>query len=70
MIGIPDVEVYIAPNEYRTEGKLVDASFSTIGLIKHPVCIIIEKGAITSIDGNKEAKQLVDLLDSTQNPAT
>lgn len=71
MIGIPDVEVYIAPNEDKSEGKLVvDASFSTIGLIEYPVCIIIEKGTITSIDGDKEAKQLMDLLDSTNYAAS
>jgi aminopeptidase len=71
MIGIPDVEVYVAPNEDKTEGKLVvDASFTTIGRIEYPVCITIEKGSIASINGDKEAKQLIALLDSTGNAAS
>ena len=71
MIGIPDVEVYIAPNEDQTQGKLVvDASFSTIGRITHPVCIMVENGTVISIDGDKEAKQLTDLLDAVHNPVS
>jgi leucyl aminopeptidase (aminopeptidase T) len=70
MIGIPDVEVYIAPNEDQTFGKLVvDASFSSFGLIESPVCIGIEKGIVTSIEGGKEAQKLTDLLDSIDDSA-
>lgn len=68
MIGIPNVEVYIAPREENTEGVLVaDASCSMIGLLKHPMTIIIQKGKAVSITGEKEAEQLKSILATTNN---
>lgn len=68
MIGIPDLEVYIAPIEEKTEGKLViDGSFTDIGLIEHPVTIEVKKGKVKSIGGRKEAKELQSLLDTTKD---
>ncbi len=71
MIGIPGVEVYIAPIEEHTEGVLVaDASGSIIGLIEHPVTIEIEKGKAISITGEDEAERLKSLLASTNTDSS
>lgn len=68
MIGIPDLEVYIAPIEEKTVGKLViDGSFTDIGLTEHPVIIEVERGKVKFISGDKEAKKLQSLLDSTKD---
>ncbi|MBW2123932.1 MAG: aminopeptidase [Deltaproteobacteria bacterium] len=70
MIGIPDLEVYIAPIEEKTEGRLViDASFSGFGLVEDPVLIEVENGKVQSIKGGKEAVRLQSLLDSMDDPA-
>ena len=70
MIGIPDLEVYVAPREDRTEGTIVvDGAMTGIGLIKNPVRIEVEKGRVRSIRGAKEADTLNALLDKTGDSA-
>jgi leucyl aminopeptidase (aminopeptidase T) len=70
MIGIPDLEVYIAPIEDRTEGRIViDAAMTGIGLMEHPVTIEVEKGRVRSIYGGKEAERLRALLDKANDSA-
>jgi leucyl aminopeptidase (aminopeptidase T) len=70
MIGIPDLEVYIAPLEDRTEGTIVvDGAMTGIGLIKNPVRLEVEKGRVRFIRGSKEADTLKSLLDNTGDSA-
>ena len=70
MIGIPDVEVYIAPVEEKTEGNLmINASCSIIGLVETPIALQIENGRVASIQGGKEAKQLENILKQIDDPA-
>ena len=68
MIGIPDVEVYIAPIEDRTEGVIViDGSCSQIGLIEEPVTIEVERGKVKALRGGKEARQIEAILASSKD---
>lgn len=64
MTGFPDVEVYIAPVENSTCGKLVvDASCSSLGLVRKPVSIDIKDGRVTKISGGPEAEKINKILD-------
>jgi len=70
MIGIPDLEVYIAPLEDKTEGTIViDASCSIIGLIDNPVTLKICNGRVISISGDREATKIENILTQTKDSA-
>jgi len=65
MIGVPDVEVYVAPIEDSTQGTLVvDATCSTIGRLARSITLRIEKGVAKSVEGGDEAEKLAALLQS------
>ncbi len=67
LIGLPALEVYIAPVEDETIGRLVaDASGTAIGLIKNPIILTIEKGRVTSIEGKEESETLKQILADTK----
>ena len=69
LIGLPGMEVYIAPVEEQTNGILVaDASGSGLGKLEDPVRISIEAGRAYDISGGKQAKMLADRLKATNNP--
>lgn len=69
LIGLPGMEVYIAPVEDQTNGILVaDASGSGLGKLEDPVRISIEAGRAYDISGGKQAKMLADRLKATNNP--
>lgn len=58
-------EVYIAPNEYRTNGTVVlDGSMGYIGLVKENVRIEFDNGFIKSIEDNESGRKLKDFLES------
>lgn len=70
-IGLPEVEVFIAPVEDKTNGRLVvDASCSGIGLVEQPITLTIKDGRVVSIEGGREARKLQSILDSTNDPAS
>lgn len=61
--NIPSGEVYFAPVEDNSHGKLVcDGSVAGIGLLESPITIDIKKGMITKISGGKQAKELDNML--------
>jgi len=65
-LGIPEVEVFIAPVENDTNGILVvDACIAGIGRVETPVTIKIEKGRAVSITGGSEAERLKNILRET-----
>ncbi len=67
LIGLPALEVYIAPVEDETIGRLVaDASGTAIGLIKNPIILTIEKGRVTAIEGKEESETLKQILADTK----
>jgi len=61
----PDIEVNIAPNENYSNGKIViDGSIPhpEIGLLKKPIILKIENGAITSISGDPQIESQLELI--------
>ncbi|MFH1663567.1 MAG: aminopeptidase, partial [archaeon] len=61
--NIPQGEVYIVPEEGKTEGKfVVDASMGTIGKVSTPIEITVRKGFVTNISGGEEAEKLRKLI--------
>ena len=69
LIGLPAMEVYIAPVEDQTNGILVaDASGSGLGKLTESVSIAIRDGKAYEITGGDQAKSLSDRLASTNNP--
>jgi leucyl aminopeptidase (aminopeptidase T) len=61
--NIPSGEVYFAPVEDNSYGKLVcDGSISGIGMLEEPVIIDIKEGMITKISGGKQAKEFDNML--------
>ncbi len=61
----PDIEVNIAPNENKSNGKIVvDASIPIQGLgkLSSPIVLTIHDGKIISIDGNNEEKKILDKI--------
>ena len=62
-------ETYIAPNENKTNGKVVlDGSMGYIGLVKENVLIEFENGYIKSIEDNESGRRLKDFLKSFNDP--
>lgn len=71
LIGLPAMEVYIAPLETETSGVFVaDASGSGLGLLKNPIRFTIERGKAAAIEGKEESKKLKQVLAATNNPAS
>ncbi len=61
--NIPQGEVYIVPEEGKSNGKfVVDASMGTIGKVETPIEITVKKGFATKIDGGEEALKLKKLI--------
>lgn len=69
MVGIPTIEVFIAPNEESVNGHIVcDVSCSGgIGIIEDPIHLDVENGRVVNISGGKQAKQLSELLKREEN---
>jgi leucyl aminopeptidase (aminopeptidase T) len=68
--NLPSGEVYLAPWEDKTNGKLViDGSMAGIGMISTPITIDIINGFAESITGGEEAERLVALLDKSGRDA-
>jgi leucyl aminopeptidase (aminopeptidase T) len=62
--NLPSGEVYLAPWEDQTNGKLViDGSMAGIGMIETPITIEIVNGYAETITGGKQAEQLTAMLD-------
>lgn len=69
-MGIPELEVFIAPIEGTSNGTLViDACISGIGGVKDPVVITLKDGRLFAIKGGGEAERLLALLDASGDPA-
>jgi len=68
----PDAEVNIAPVEGTAKGILVvDGSipYPGLGLLKEPITIYIENGAISGIDGDSyDTKKLISVFDMVRRP--
>ncbi len=68
--NLPSGEVFLAPWEDQTQGKLViDGSMASIGMIKTPIVVEIVNGYAESITGGEEAERLVQILDKSGRDA-
>ncbi len=66
--NIPSGEVYFAPVETTSYGKIVcDGSIAGIGMVDEPVTITIADGFAASIEGGKHAAELKSMLDGVGN---
>lgn len=69
LIGLPAMEVYIAPIENSTNGILVaDASGSGLGCIQEPISLIVSNGKVVEITGGEQANALSARLAETNEP--
>lgn len=65
----PCVESNIAPIEGSAYGKMVvDLEQSVVGLIKDPITLTVENGAIVKIEGKTEADDLRTRLEEAKDP--
>jgi leucyl aminopeptidase (aminopeptidase T) len=68
--NLPSGEVFLAPWEDKTQGKLViDGSMASIGIIKTPIVVDIVDGYAESITGGEEAERLVQILNKSGRDA-
>lgn len=68
--NLPSGEVYLAPWEDQTNGKLViDGSMAGIGIIETPIVVEIVNGYAESISGGEQAEQLTKMLDKVGREA-
>lgn len=68
--NLPSGEVFLAPWEDQTNGKLViDGSMASIGMIETPIVVDIVNGYAESITGGNEAAKLVEILDKSGRDA-
>ncbi|MBO4218908.1 MAG: aminopeptidase [Erysipelotrichaceae bacterium] len=66
LIGSSSFEVFVAPNEDRTNGVLyLDASFGYIGLVENPVRVVFENGRIVSAESEGgDGQKLLSYIES------
>ncbi len=68
--NLPSGEVYLAPLENLSHGKLViDGSVAGIGMLEAPITIEVKDGFAEKIDGGNEAKILAGMLDKVGRDA-
>ncbi len=66
--SLPSGEAAIAPVEGTAEGTIVaDHAIDSMGLLKEPVKVTVEKGRVVSVSGGAQAKQLEKLIHSDEN---
>lgn len=68
---IPTVEANVSPLENTANGIIVaDSSipYIGIGILEEPIRFVVENGRITSIEGGRQAKQLIKDLEEKNDP--
>lgn len=67
-LGIPEVEVFIAPIETYTHGQFViDATIAGYGLVSSPVTVTVKKGRAVKFEGGNDAEVLERMIKSSNN---
>jgi 2,5-dihydroxypyridine 5,6-dioxygenase len=69
--GVPNIEANISPVEGTAEGVIVfDASIPNLrtGILSEPVRLTVERGAVTRIDGGRDAKNLERMWAEQHDP--
>ncbi len=61
--NLPGAEAFIAPIEEEVNGvAVIDGSMAGIGVLKSPIRLVIEDGAVRKIEGGDEAERLREIL--------
>jgi len=69
MVGVPDIEVNIAPVEDSVEGiAVIDVTASSFGFVDTPIRIEIRNGKAVKIEGGRAADWLRKVLESANDP--
>ena len=64
--NLPAGEVYIAPIEDRTQGRIIfDGSFAGIGALTNPITIEIKDGYVSVVSGGEKAEELKKILEKS-----
>jgi len=68
-MGVPDIEVYIAPVEGTCNGDIViDASAAVVGIVDEPIKMKIVDGRLESITGDGKAAEIEKILKAANDP--
>ncbi len=68
--NLPSGEVYLAPWEGKSNGKVViDGSMAGVGIIKEPIVVEVKDGYAEQISGGKEAQKLTELFEKAGREA-
>jgi leucyl aminopeptidase (aminopeptidase T) len=68
--NLPSGEVYLAPWEDQTNGRVViDGSMASVGICKTPITIDIVDGYAETITGGDEAQKLIELFEKSGRDA-
>jgi leucyl aminopeptidase (aminopeptidase T) len=68
--NLPSGEVYLAPWEDQSNGKVViDGSMAGIGMLSEPIIVEVINGYAEKIEGGKEAKKLTEMLEKAGREA-
>jgi 2,5-dihydroxypyridine 5,6-dioxygenase len=67
--AFPDGEAHVCPVEGTGEGRVVfDLTAHSVGALKEPIVLTIEKGMVTRIEGGTQAKQWEQILAKANDP--
>lgn len=67
--AFPDGEVHVCPIEGTGEGVIVfDTTAHSVGLLKEPIRLTVEKGMVTKIEGGIEAEKWRQIFDEYGDP--
>ncbi len=70
--AVPNIEANIAPVEGSAEGVIIaDASipYLGIGVLREPIQLTVNQGAVTDMKGGAQADRLRDILAAQKNPS-
>lgn len=67
--AFPDGEAHVCPLEGTGEGRVVfDLTAHSVGALKEPIILTVEKGMVTKIDGGPQAQIWADILRRADDP--
>ncbi len=67
--AFPDGEAHVCPVEGTGEGRVVfDLTAHSVGALKEPIILTVEKGMVTKIEGGHQAQIWADILRRADDP--
>lgn len=69
--AFPDGEAHVCPVEGTGEGRVVfDLTAHSVGALKEPIVLTVEKGMVTRIDGGQQAQTWRRILEQAADPGS